>query len=398
MPFLLFQKDWLHLLFYFNGNETDEWFLITSFCFFPLNCCNNKTCILTIRYFLRKIFYGFTVIWGIVTLVFLLFNVLPDDPARLTLGQRSDLASVENVRKELNLDKPVGVRYLLYLNDLSPLSLHEKKTDNIEKYKPYVSLNVSSHKELLFKNPYLGRSYQSKRLVWDVLSDALPGTIILAFAAIIFATFLGIALGVLAALKKDTWLDTSAILASVTGISAPSFFAGLLIAYIFGYALSNITGLGMVGSLWEYDTFGGRYLAVKNLILPALTLGIRPLAIITQLTRSSLLDVLSQDYIRTAYAKGLKKYQVIWRHALPNALNPVVTAISGWLAELMAGSFFVEFIFSWKGIGKLTVDSLDKFDFPIVMGAILITATIFVLVNMLTDLLYTKIDPRVKLR
>jgi peptide/nickel transport system permease protein len=338
------------------------------------------------------------VLWGIVTLVFLLFNVLPDDPARLTLGQRSDLASIKNVQKELNLDKPVTVRYLLYLNDLSPISLNAKDPENIAKYNPLANIGLSSSKEILIKKPYLGRSYQSKRLVWDVMADALPGTILLAFAAITFATIFGIALGVLAALKKGTWLDTSAILASVAGISAPSFFAGLLIAYIFGYILSNITGLSMVGSLWEYDTFGGRYLAVKNLILPALTLGIRPLAIITQLTRSSLLDVLSQDYIRTAYAKGLKKYQVIWRHALPNALNPVVTAISGWLAELLAGSFFVEFIFSWKGIGKLTVDSLDKFDFPVVMGAILITATIFVLVNMLTDLLYTRIDPRVKLR
>lgn len=353
---------------------------------------------MTVRYLLKKILYGFAVLWGIVTLVFLLFNVLPDDPARLTLGQRSDLASVENVRKELNLDKSVGIRYLYYLNDLSPLSIHERKEANVDKYAPYTHIHIGNSKELLIKNPYLGRSYQSKRLVWDVLSDALPGTFILAFAAITFATVFGIALGVLAALKKGTWLDTSAILASVAGISAPSFFAGLLIAYIFGYVLSNYTSLSMVGSLWEYDTFGGRYLSIKNLILPALTLGIRPLAIITQLTRSSLLDVLSQDYIRTAYAKGLKKYQVIWRHALPNALNPVVTAISGWLAELLAGSFFVEFIFSWKGIGKLTVDSLDKFDFPVVMGAILITATIFVLVNMLTDLLYTKIDPRVKLR
>jgi peptide/nickel transport system permease protein len=353
---------------------------------------------LTLRYFLRKILYGFAVLWGIVTLVFLLFNVLPDDPARLTMGQRSDVASIENVRKELNLDKPVGVRYLLYLNDLSPISIHERKTENELKYNPYLNAGIGTSKILLIKKPYLGRSYQSKRLVWDVLADALPGTIILAFAAIFFATVFGISLGILAALKKGTFLDTSAILASVAGISAPSFFAGLLIAYIFGYVLNGITGLSMVGSLWEYDAFGGKHLAIKNLILPALTLGVRPLAIITQLTRSSLLDVLSQDYIRTAYAKGLKKHQVIWRHALPNALNPVVTAISGWLAELLAGSFFVEFIFSWKGIGKLTVDSLDKFDFPVVMGAILITATIFVLVNMLTDLLYTKIDPRVRLR
>lgn len=352
---------------------------------------------MTVRYFLRKILYGISVLWGVVTLVFLLFNVLPDDPARLTLGQRSDLASVENVRKELNLDKPVFTRYLLYLNDLSPVSIHHREAVNIQKYAPYGGMSIG-RQEILLKKPYLGRSYQSKRPVWDVLADALPGTIILALTAILFATVAGIALGVLAALKKGTWLDTSAILASVAGISAPSFFAGLLIAYAFGYLLSNITGLNMVGSLWDYDTFGGRFLSVKNLILPALTLGIRPLAIITQLTRSSLLDVLSQDYIRTAYAKGLKKRQVIWRHALPNALNPVVTAISGWLAELMAGSFFVEFIFSWKGIGKLTVDSLDKFDFPVVMGAILITASIFVLVNMLTDLVYTKIDPRVKLR
>lgn len=353
---------------------------------------------MTLRYLLRKLFYGLSVLWGVITLVFLLFNVLPDDPARLTMGQRSDIASIENVRKELNLDKPVLQRYFLYLNDISPLAIHESDAASRDKYSYHNLFPVSSDKVLVIKEPYLGRSYQSKRLVWDVLADALPGTVLLAFTAIIFATVLGIGLGVLAALKKGTFWDTSAILASVAGISAPSFFAGLIIAYIFGYWLSNITGLSMVGSLWEYDTFGGRHLALRNLVLPALTLGIRPLAIITQLTRSALLDVLSQDYIRTAYAKGLKKRQVIWRHALPNAMNPVVTAISGWLAELLAGSFFVEFIFSWKGIGKLTVDSLDKFDFPVVMGAILITASVFVLINMLTDVIYTWIDPRVKLR
>lgn len=353
---------------------------------------------MTLRYFLRKLFYGLSVLWGVITLVFLLFNVLPDDPARLTMGQRSDIASIENVRKELNLDKPVVQRYFLYLNDISPLAIHPSDTASKAKYSYHSLLSLGRDKALVLKEPYLGRSYQSKRLVWDVLADALPGTILLAFTAIIFATVLGISLGVLAALKKGTFWDTSAILASVAGISAPSFFAGLIIAYIFGYWLSGITGLSMVGSLWEYDTFGGRHLALRNLVLPALTLGIRPLAIITQLTRSALLDVLSQDYIRTAYAKGLKKRQVIWRHALPNAMNPVVTAISGWLAELLAGSFFVEFIFSWKGIGKLTVDSLDKFDFPVVMGAILITASVFVLINMLTDVIYTWIDPRVKLR
>lgn len=354
---------------------------------------------LSFRYIIRKLLYGLVVLWGVVTLVFVLFNLLPGDPARLTLGQRSDLQSIEQVRKELNLDKPALTRYFLYLNDLSPVSILTHQPDVANRFEQYTSLiSLSENQEIVLKTPYLGRSYQSKRLVWNVLMDALPGTIVLAFTAIIFATIVGISLGVLAALKRDTGWDTSAIISSVIGISTPSFFAGLLIAYFFGYYLSNYTGLKMVGSLWEYDFAGNRHLAFRNLILPALTLGIRPLAIIAQLTRSALLDVLSQDYIRTAYAKGLQKSKVIWRHALPNALNPVATAISGWLAELLAGSFFVEFIFSWKGMGKLTVDSLDKFDFPIVMGAILITASIFVLVNLLTDVLYAWIDPRIKLK
>lgn len=352
---------------------------------------------MNLRYIIYKVFYGIFVLWGVVTLVFILFNVLPGDPARLTLGQRSDVESIENVRKEMNLDKPIFTRYMLYMSDLSPISLARETPTAKEKYHYFKLFSVSQDKALVLKKPYMGRSYQSKRLVWNVLMDALPGTIILAFSAIVFATVFGIALGVFAALKRDTAWDTSAIISSVVGISAPSFFSGLLIAYIFGYYLSQYTGLKMVGSFWVYDFAGQRHFAFKNLILPALTLGIRPLAIITQLTRSALLDVLSQDYVRTAYAKGLKKWQVIWRHALPNALNPVVTAISGWLAELLAGSFFVEFIFSWKGMGKLTVDSLDKFDFPVVMGALLVTATVFVLVNLLTDVVYTWIDPRVKL-
>ncbi len=219
----------------------------------------------------------------------------------------------------------------------------------------------------------------------------------LALTAMLLATIAGISLGILAALKKGTPWDTGAIVASVAGISMPSFFAGLIIAYVFGYLLSSYTGLDMTGSLYEWDAFSGRHLALRNLVLPAIALGIRPMAIITQLTRSAMLDVLRQDYIRTAYAKGLRKRQVVLRHALPNALNPVVTAISGWLAELLAGSFFVEYIFGWKGIGKITVDALDKFDFPLVMGAVLLTALIFIIVNLLTDLLYGLLDPRVRL-
>lgn len=335
------------------------------------------------------------VLWGVVSLVFLLFNMLPSDPARLTLGQRSDLASLENVRRELNLDKSMAQRYLLYLNDLSPLGLHARSDQG--KYN-YVSLWAIGDHSLALKKPYLGRSYRTKRLVSSVLAEALPGTLLLACSAMVFATIVGILLGILSAVYKDSWVDTGAVAASVAGISMPSFFAGLLIAYVFGFLLHRFTGLDMTGSLWEYDAItGNRQLAFRNLILPAFALGIRPLAIITQLTRSALLDTLSQDYIRTAYAKGLSRVQVIRRHALPNALNPVVTAISGWMAELLAGSFFVEFIFGWKGVGKLTVDALDKFDFPVVMGSVLLSALIFVLVSLMADLVYARLDPRVRL-
>lgn len=349
------------------------------------------------QFLLRKLSYSIIVLWGVVSLVFFLFNILPADPARLTLGQRSDLSSLENVRKELNLDKSMAERYMLYLNDLSPLAVHINDSAAKAKYQ-FAEIVALGSRSLVFKKPYLGRSYRTKRLVSSVLAEALPGTALLALSAMLFATVIGILLGVLAAFYKDSWIDTSAITASVAGISMPSFFAGLIIAYVFGYLLHQFTGLDMTGSLWEYDAISGeRHLAFRNLLLPAFALGIRPLAIITQLTRSSLLDVLSQDYIRTAYAKGLSNVQVIWRHALPNALNPVVTAISGWMAELLAGSFFVEFIFGWKGLGKLTVDALDKFDFPLVMGAVLVSALIFVVISLLADLIYARLDPRVRL-
>jgi len=352
---------------------------------------------MNIKYILHIITTRLLVLWGVVTLVFFLFNVLPADPARLTMGQRSDQASIDNARRDLNLDKPMLTRYFLYINNLLPLSINERDSASRQLYHYIPLVPISEKKALVLKWPYLGRSYRTRREVSDILGEALPNTAILALVAMAFATVVGILLGVLAALKKGTWADTSAIAASVAGISMPSFFAGLLIAFVFGYLLHNYTGLNMTGSLWEYDPFTGRHLVLRNLILPAFALGIRPLAVITQLTRSALLDTLSQDYIRTAYAKGLSKTRIVFRHALPNALNPVITAVSGWLAELLAGSFFVEYIFGWKGVGKITVDALDKFDFPLVMGSVLLTAFIFIVINVFTDLLYAWIDPRVRL-
>ena len=343
-------------------------------------------------YLLRKIFYGFLVLGGVVVIVFFLFQGL-GDPARLVLGQSGDSATIQNIRKELYLDQPKWKQFLLYCRDISPISIHTR--EEVEK-KHLKGIFIGGSTTLAIKLPYLRNSYQSRRPVWDVLMEALPGTLLLAFAAMVFATVLGIALGTVAAVRQNTWMDSSALFASVLGISAPSFFMGILIAYFFGFLLHQYTGLPMTGSLFDIDPFRGREIKLQNLVLPALTLGIRPLAIITQLTRSAMLDVLKQDYIRTAYAKGLGTGTVVFKHALRNALNPVVTAVTGWFAELLAGAFFVEYIFGWKGIGKVTVDALEKLDFPVVMGSVLLTATLFIVINILADLLYRRIDPRIK--
>ena len=346
-----------------------------------------------LKYLVKRFLYGLLVLAGVVIVVFFLFQGF-GDPARLVMGQRADAATQENIRKELYLDQPRWKQFFLYLNDVSPIAIHSK--EEIQQ-KQLTGLFIGGTVKLAIKFPYLRRSYQTKKQVSVVLMDALPGTLLLAFAAIIIACLLGIPLGVLAAVKKDTWMDTSAVFTSILGISAPSFFMGIIIAFVFGYVLNDYTGLRMTGSLYDTDPFEGRQLQLQNLILPAFTLGIRPMAIITQLTRSAMLDVLNQDYIRTAYAKGLSRTTVIWKHALRNALNPLITAVTGWFAELLAGAFFVEYIFGWKGIGKVTVDALEKLDFPVVMGSVLVSSLFFIVVNMLADVLYGIADPRVRI-
>ncbi|MDQ6756545.1 MAG: ABC transporter permease [Bacteroidota bacterium] len=344
---------------------------------------------------IKKLAYGILVLIGVVVIVFFMFQGFAD-PARLIVGQTGDKKTMDNIRKELYLDQPKWKQFVLYLNDVSPISYHSTQEIKDKKLRGFF---IGGEKKIGIKIPYLRRSYQTKKDVIDVLLEALPGTIMLAFAAMIFATIIGVLLGVLAAVKQNTWMDTSSVFASVIGISAPSFFMAIVIAYLFGIVLHPYTGLNLTGSWFDIDeTTGQRYLTLQNLILPAITLGIRPLAIITQLTRSSMLDVLNQDYIRTAYAKGLSKRTVVFKHALRNALNPVITAITGWFAELLAGAFFVEYIFGWKGIGKVTVDALDKLDYPVVMGSVLFSAAFFILINILADILYGVVDPRVRLQ
>ena len=342
---------------------------------------------------LRKIVYSLLVLLGVAVLVFIMFQGF-GDPAKLIVGQTGDKKTLDNIRKDLYLDQPKWKQFILYLNDVSPLSIHRKA--DIEK-KELKGLFIGGDIKVGLKIPYLRKSYQTKKGVGSVLMEALPGTLLLAIAAMIFATIIGILLGVVAAVNKGTWLDGSAVFASIAGISAPSFFMAIIIAYFFGVVLHSYTGLQLTGSWFDIDEVTGeKYLTLKNLILPALTLGIRPLAIITQLTRSAMLDVLSQDYIRTGYAKGLSKRTIIMKHALRNALNPVITAITGWFAELLAGAFFVEYIFGWKGIGKVTVDALEKLDYPVVMGSVLISSCIFIFINLLADMLYGVVDPRVR--
>ncbi|MFM1745850.1 MAG: hypothetical protein RLZZ630_1787 [Bacteroidota bacterium] len=351
----------------------------------------------------QKLVSGVAVVFGVVVVVFFLFNVLPGDPARMVLGQRADLASIETINRELGRDLPVWKQFVAYANDLSPLSVLNSKDSlsrvyaDPDKYGAMKTLVSWGRYELVLKFPHLRRSYQSRELVSSILIEALPGTVVLAVSSLLIASVFGILLGVWSAVRFRRWDDHLVMLLSVMGMSVPSFFAGILMAWLFGFVLHDFTGLEMTGSLVEMDPFEGLRLNWSNLILPSITLGIRPLAVIVQLTRSSLLEVMQQDYIRTARAKGLSRSVVLFKHALRNALNPVLTAISGWFGSLLAGAVFIEYIFGWKGVGKVTVDALEHYDFPVVMGAVLMVSVFFVIINILVDILYMRLDPRVRM-
>lgn len=350
-----------------------------------------------LRYVIKRLLYGVFVILGVLVVVFFIFHALPGDPVAMMAGQRTDVSTREAIAKDLGLDKPVPEQFMFYFNDLSPVSIHEDKLENEEKYH-YAKLFSISGEAVVLKWPYLRRSFQNHRLVSDIIFEHMSGTFWLAFSAMIFATVLGIAFGVIAALKQNSFLDHFLVSTSILGISAPSFVVAILVAITFGFYWSDYTGLNLTGQLWVTDPIYGRQLEIKNILLPAFTLGIRPLSIIVQLTRSSMLDVLSQDYIRTAKAKGLNAYVIITKHALKNALNPVITAVSGWLASLMAGAFFVELIFNWKGLGLISIKAVENLDFPLVMGCTLFVALVFIVINILVDILYALVDPRVRLR
>ena len=348
------------------------------------------------QFILQRLKYGILVqllaIIGITSLIYL----SPVDPSRLTFGQRADAGTLRAKRTALGLDAPLPLQLVWYLNDLSPLAWHAQPQLAAEPYS-YVTLVTVAQSSFVLQKPYLRTSFQTGRQVSSLLAAAIPKTAILAILAMLGATILGVGLGVVAALRRNSWLDSALNGWAVLGVSLPSYVVSLLLAFAFAYLLRDYTGLPLRGGLYEIDAHGVEYLAWRNVVLPAIALGMRPVALILSLTRAAMLEVLALDYVRTARAKGLPERLVILKHALRNALNPIVTAISGWLAGLLTGAFFVETVFGYDGVGSLTVNALLNYDLPVVLGTVLFSATVFIILNLITDLLQYWLDPRLRL-
>ena len=305
-------------------------------------------------FIIRRLINTLLTLIGVVTVSFFLVRSIDGDPARVMLGQRADEATRQALREQFGFNKPLYVQYGLYMERL----VHGD----------------------------LGRSISSNREVLSVIFERMQATALLAGVAMFVATILGIALGTLAAIKANTWLDSVIMGIAQFGISLPSIVMAALFMMVFGVWLDWFPISGYVNR-------GAVYL-----VLPAVTLGIRPLAIIARVTRSSMLDVMGQDYVRTAKAKGLNDGVVILKHTLRNALNPVVTTVGSWFAGLLAGAYFIEYMFNWPGLGKVSLDAVEKLDYPMIQGAVLFSATVFVLINFLSDLVYAWLDPRVKIQ
>lgn len=350
-----------------------------------------------LKFLIKRIVFGFFVLIGAIVVTFFIFQVLPGDASTILLPKKGTPEDIARIKHNLGLDQDKGTQLVCYLRDLSPISTMELSEENQKEYEYSVLLPLGDNTGLVYKAPYLRRSQVTQKRVSELIGEKIMSTFWLAITAMLIATILGITMGVISAVNHNTFTDHFMVILSVVGISVPSFVAGALIGLIFAVMLHDVTGLNASGGLWE-PSFYGPQLILKNLLLPAITLGIRPLSIIVQLTRSSMLDVLSSDYIRTAKAKGLSHRKVVFKHALKNALNPVITAVSGWVAALMAGAFFVEIIFDYKGIGWMTVKAVESNDFPVVMGVVIVVAVIFIIVNILVDILYAITDPRVRLK
>lgn len=304
-------------------------------------------------YSLKHFFDSVLIIIGVITVSFVLIYLVPADPVKIILGQRADEGSINAVREELGLNKPVYVQYYKYL-----------------------SRAITGD---------LGKSYITNRGVTNTILEKLPATALLSFCALIIASVFGILFGVISSIKPNSVSDYLSMIVALFGISIPQFVLGLIAVLVFGSVLKWLPVSGYITGGFEY------------LILPVVVLAFRPLAIIARMTRSSMLEVMNQDYVKTAKAKGAGKYRILIKHCLRNALNPVVTTISASLAATLGGAFFIEYIFNWPGIGLLAVDSIMKLDYPMIQGTVLFSAVVFVVINFFVDIIYAVLDPRVKI-
>ena len=330
------------------------------------------------RYLIKRLLVLVLVLLGVSLLVFGFVRLIPGDPAVVMLGERATPDSIERVRAQLGLNKPVYEQYLIFISN---------------------ALRGD-----------LGTSVLRGEPVTREILRRFPATIELALGAIIFAIVLGIPLGIISAIKRNSWFDVSSMIVALTGVSMPIFWLGLMLIFLFAVILhwlpsgarldantqyEPITNLVLLDSLLQFNL--ALFMeGLRHLILPALALGTIPMAIIARMTRSSMLEVLNQDYVRTARAKGLKERSVILRHALRNALLPVITIVGLQVGLLLSGAILTETVFSWPGIGRWLVDAIYARDYPIVQGVTLSIAVIFVVINLIVDILYTFVDPRVR--
>ena len=303
-----------------------------------------------LRYALQRFLAMVPLLVGVSLLVFSMVHLTPGDPVRLMLGEEATQEDVARVRSELGLDEPLPVQFVAYLGRLVVGDL--------------------------------GFSLRSRQPVAQDLAQRIWPSVELAIAAMMIATVLGVVLGVAAAVRRGTWLDTLAMMVAVTGVSAPTFWVGLILILVFSVHLGWFPSSGRGG--------------LTHLALPAVTLGLHYAASIARVTRSSMLDVLNEDYVRTAHAKGLAPMAVIVGHALKNAMLPTVTLIGLQLGALLGGTVVVETVFAWPGIGRFAIDAIKHRDYPVVQAAILFMAVAFAFSNLIVDLLYGFLDPRIE--
>lgn len=290
------------------------------------------------------------VLAGVILVVFILSTVVPGDPARILSGQRGDPETIERIRREMGLDRPWYIQMAKFFRDAITFDL--------------------------------GRSYRNNMKVTQALADRIPASAKLAGAALLVAVPFGMVLGIISAVKQYSIWDYASMILALLGVSVPVFFFGLLMIVVFCVRLGWLPGTG----------YGG----LRYLILPAITLGLRPAALIARITRSSMLEVVRQDYIRTARSKGVPEGSVVWRHALRNAMIPVITVIGVDVPSLLSGAMLTETIFCWPGIGRLAVEAVINRDFPIQRGVVLFMALVFLGATLIVDLSYGFFDPRVR--